>query len=364
MIACLAPNGQNVFRGSEPCSRLIVGTLSGLSVLERKDGSWAPRATKLDGMHISSTMYEPKHRGLFAGVHEGGVYFSPDEGLTWEPRSRGISIPHVFMLAHAEPPFGIVLYAGTEPASLFKSHNYGQNWQELPALRGVPGTDKWTFPGPPHLSHTKTLAFDPRDQQLIYAGVEQGALLKSTDGGDSWRELAGWSKPEDEVYRDVHQIFLRPSNPDEIFMTGGMGLYYSPDAGETWEHLTGRDFRIGYPDQLVFSPADDRVLFMSGSATNPGKWRQSHNANATVMRSPDGGRTWEPASKGLPENMRANIEAMCLYSWNGGFSIFAGNTDGDIFCTDDAGQSWTTIATGLAPVSKGGHYRPLQATAA
>lgn len=365
MLACLAPNGQNVFRGSSPCTRLLVGTLSGLAVLERSGpgSSWTVASKKLDGLHISSMAYEPKHRGLFAGVHGGVVYFSSDEGLTWEPRSRGLTIEHVFSLAYAEPPSGVVIYAGTEPASLFKSHDQGQSWQELGALKGVPGTDKWSFPAPPHSGHTKTLAFDPRDHNHIYAGVEQGALLETTDGGNTWRELDDYSKPDDAVYKDIHQVLLRPSNPDEIFMTGGMGLYHSADGGRTFEHLTGRDFRIGYPDQLVFSPEDDRVLFMSGSSKSPGSWRQSHHASATIMRSSDSGRTWEPAGRGLPEDMRANIEAMAAYSWPSGYALFAGNTDGEIFCSEDKGESWTTIAQ-LPPVSKGGHFRNLQAAAA
>ena len=363
MLACLAPNGQNVFKGSGPCSRLVVGTLDGLKVLERGAAGWSVSATRLDGLHISCTAYEPKHRGLFAGVHEGTVYFSADEGLTWEPRGNGLTINHIFTLGYAEPPSGVVIYAGTEPAALFKSHDYGQSWQELPALRGVPDTDKWCFPAPPHQGHTKTLAFDPRDLTHIYAGIEQGALLESTDGGYSWAELDDFSKPDDLVYKDVHQIFLRPTNPEEIFMTGGMGLYHSTDRGRHFEHLTNRGFRIGYPDQLVFSPEDDRVIFMSGSSSNPGSWRQSHHASSTIVRSRDGGRTWEEANNGLPKDMRANIEAMSLYSWSGGYALFAGNTDGDIFLSENRGESWTTIAH-LSPVSKGGHFRPLQATAA
>jgi photosystem II stability/assembly factor-like uncharacterized protein len=363
MLACLAPNGQNVFRGSERCSRLLVGTLSGLAVLERSGAEWQMAGKKLDGLHISSTAYEPKHRGLFAGVHEGVVYFSGDEGLTWEPRSNGLSVQHVFSLAYAEPPSGVVIYAGTEPAALFKSHDYGQHWEELPALRGVPDIDKWRFPAPPHLGHTKTLAFDTRDLNHIYAGVEQGALLETTDGGHSWHELDDYSKPDDDVYKDIHQVLLRPSNPDEIFMTGGMGLYHSTDRGRHFEHLTGRDFRIAYPDQLIISPLDDKVLFMAGSSSNPGAWRQSHHANSTVMRSRDAGKPWELASRGLPEDMRANIEAMSVYSWPGGFALFAGTTDGDVFCSEDGADSWTRIAQ-LPPVSKGGHFRPLQATAA
>src|SRR5205823_6174160 len=140
----------------------------------------------------------------------------------WQPRSQGITLDRVFTLAYAEPPSGVVMYAGGQPASLFKSLDYGQSWQELPAFTNVPDVDKWMFPAPPHIAHSNALAFDPRDHNVIYAGVEQGALLKTTDGGATWRDLPDFSKPDDSQYRDVHQIFVRPSNPDELYMTVGV----------------------------------------------------------------------------------------------------------------------------------------------
>ncbi|HTE86896.1 MAG TPA: glycosyl hydrolase, partial [Dehalococcoidia bacterium] len=213
-------------------------------------------------------------------------------------------------------------------------------------------------------AHLKTLAIDPRDANRLYAGVEQGALLLSTNGGESWRELDGYARPDDEVYKDIHLVMLRPSNPDEIYMTGGMGLYHSPDKGETWTHLSNRQARVGYPDQFQFSPADDRTIFMAGAALNPGTWRQSHCADSTVVSSRDGGHSWEEASTGLPEHMVGNIEAMALSGDAGGFELFAGTTDGEVYASPDGAATWSRIAAGLAPVSKGGHYVPLQAPAA
>jgi photosystem II stability/assembly factor-like uncharacterized protein len=363
MAACVSPNGLNTYALDGPTPQLLVGTAQGISILERGTGAWSVAGRALEGQHISSLLFEPSRGGLFAGVHKGGLHFSPDGGRSWETRMNGIGIEHVFSLAAANENGQVVLYAGTEPAHLFRSTDYGESWQELPALRNVPDTDKWEFPGPPHLAHTKTVAVDPRSPSTIYAGIEQGALLKTTDGGQTWRELSGFARPDDAVYKDVHIIRLRPSNPDEIFMTGGMGLYHSADAGESWEHLSNRQARIGYPDQIQFSPVDDNVIFMAGAASNPGTWRQSHHASSTVMRSRDGGRTWEEAGAGLPENMRGNIEAMTLSSWAGGFELFAANTDGEVYASADGAVHWTLIASGLAPISKGGHYVPLRAAA-
>lgn len=357
MTACLSPNGLNRYAAA---ARLFVGTVDGVAVLEREGTRWRVAAPVLPGKHISALLYESSRGGLFAGVHRGGLYFSADGGQSWESRMQGLTVEHVYSLSWD----GARLYAGTEPAHLFRSADYGQSWQELPALRGVPGIDTWMFPAPPRDAHLKCLAIDPRGPARMYAGIEQGALLLTTDGGQSWRELDSYARPDDEVYKDVHLAMLRPSNPDEIFMTAGMGLYHSPDRGQNWEHLSNRRARVGYPDQFQFSPADDRVLFMAGAALNPGTWRQSHRADSTVMRSADGGRTWVEAGRGLPEHMAANIEAMAVAGSAAGFELFLGTTDGDVYVSDNGADSWSRIATGLAPVSKGGHYVPLQGTAA
>ena len=88
--ACLAPNGMSVYRGEGAASRLLVGTAKGVAVLERAPGQdWRLTGTELDGKHISSLLIEPVNGGVYAGVHRGGVFFSPDQGRTWEPRSDG-----------------------------------------------------------------------------------------------------------------------------------------------------------------------------------------------------------------------------------------------------------------------------------
>ena len=126
--------------------------------------------------------------------------------------------------------------------------------------------------------------------------------------------------------------------------------------------------RMGGPGFELFRFKDDHSPIYDHSdpdkLDNPGTWRQSHQADSTVMRSRDGGRNWEPAGRGLPEHMRGNIEAMSMAIYVDRFSLFAATTDGDIFASHDGAESWTRIASELAPVSKVGHYMPLRATAA
>lgn len=362
MIACVSPNGQNVCRGNEPPTRLLVATVKGVSVLERSSASspWADRGRTLDEHHMSSIMIEPKRGGVFAGAHSGGLYYSADGGMTWELRMNGITIDHVFCVGYAHHGERIVLYAGTQPASMFRSDDYGKSWVEQPGVKETEGRDKWSFPSPPHDAHVKAMTIDERDPNVIYAGVEQGDLLKTTDGGATWRVLDDYSKESDWTYRDIHQVVLHPKNSNEVYMSTGMGVYRSYDAGETWELILDNSFRIGYPDHMFFSPFDDNTVFMSGAGANPGTWRKTKRAEGTVVKSTDRLKTAVEASNGLPDEGRINIESMGLASYPGGFTLYVGTTDGEVYASDDQAAHWTRIAGGLAPISKIHHYRNLQ----
>ncbi len=363
MIACLSPNGRAVYTGDRPAHELAIGTLQGIIFLVR-DGlgaEWRIARSALEGLHISALLWESQRGTLFAGIHGHGLYRSLDDGLTWQLKTHGLTCDHVYTIAAAKHNGAPVVWVGTEPAHLFRSADYGESWTELPTLRMVPGHETWTFPAPPHTSHVKHIHFDPRDTRILYVGIEQGALLKSVDEGQTWRELTGYYRPEDCSYKDIHRLAIHPARPERLFLATGMGLYRSDDGGETWVHLTFRDSRVGYPDSLVLGPDDPDVVYLSGASQSPGAWRTSRSAWPGILRSRDGGRTWEELREGLPDALHANFEALTLASWPGGFSLFLGTTDGDVFASDDEGATWDRIAAGLPPLSKVGHSRFLVA---
>jgi photosystem II stability/assembly factor-like uncharacterized protein len=273
---------------------------------------------------------------------------------------NGITIEHIFCLGYAHHGDKIVLYAGTQPASMFRSDDYGKSWVEQPGVKETEGREAWSFPSPPHDAHVKAMTIDPRDPNVIYAGVEQGDLLKTTDGGATWRVKDDYSKPTDWTYRDIHQVMVHPENSNEVYMSTGMGVYRSYDAGETWELFLDNSFRIGYPDHMFVSPRDGNTIFISGAGANPGQWRKSKRAEGTVMRSRDRLRTADEASTGLPDEGRINLEAMSIAIYPSGFTLYVGTTDGEVYASEDEAEHWTRIATGLAPISKIHHYRNLQ----
>ena len=358
MTVCLSVGGQTVYQESSPSLEALIATTDGVISLARSavGGSWREASRTLQGKHISTLMIEPTRGVVFAGTHGDGIYASDDGGRNWERRDRGVAHGNIYSLNWVEGRDGPRLYAGTEPAHLYVSRDLGRSWEELPAVRSVPSVPKWTFPGAPHEAHVKHVSFDPRSPDTIYASIEVGGALKSSDAGKTWREMSGF-------YEDVHRVEIAPKRPDALYITGGEGIWHSGDAGDRWEHLTDTSARIAYPDALLIHPEDPDLVFTAGAICSPGQWRETHSADARIGRSRDGGRTWTYLEGGLPEYIRGNIEAMAMNVWPGGFALFAGTTDGDVFFSDDEGETWSTIAGGLPAISKGGHYHNLRGDA-
>lgn len=353
--ACLSTNATNSFILSAPPSVLQVATVDGLATLSRDaSGAWSLAARSLEGNHISALHHDAASGTLLATRIPGGVLRSTDGGRTWTDASAGVSEPSTYSLRGFDQGGRTVLYLGTEPVGLYRSNDGGQSWTDLAAVRTAPMHERWQFPSPDHDPHLKTLAVDPRDPAVIYAGVEQGALLKSTDGGRTWRDLDQFVDYNHFVYKDIHQVTLRPGNPDEVVITTGLGMFRSLDGGETWSQLTDSSFRIGYPDQLVYAPDDANRMFVAGGFATPNFWVEQKTAKGTVMISEDGGKSWRLPASGFPES-RANVEALTVCAFPGGYEIFAGTTEGEIFFSGDKGESWTRIASGLPAIGKPTH---------
>jgi photosystem II stability/assembly factor-like uncharacterized protein len=353
MAIGVSPNGKNHYESSAPVDEVLVGTLTGIVALRRANGQWAEARRMLEGKHVGAIAIEPTRGIIFAGVHEGGLWASEDGGNTWERRDSGIESDDFYGVNCVAVGGQVRVYAGTEPAHLYVSTDFGKSWTELRGLQDMPSASKWTFPAPPHIGHVKNIAFDPNDPNTIYAAVEVGGAFKSTDAGQTWTEMSGF-------YEDVHRMMTVPARPNDVFMATGRNLYHSADKGGSWEIMPLPENRIGYPDGLVILPQQPEVMFTSGASDSPGRWRTSKDADATIARTRDAGRTWEYLSKGLPSHLRGNIEGLTMNVFPGGFELVAGTTDGDVFFSEDEGETWTTIARSLPPVSKGGHYRNLR----
>ena len=353
---CLSPNGVDDYRFDTAPKRLLVGSMDGVIELLEAQSQWSASRRFLIGRHVSALLAVGET--IIAGTHGDGLHASFDGGRTWSLRSAGFDSRNIFTLAVVRAGGSDTLYAGTEPAYLYRSVDGGRSWEELPALRSFPTRERWNFPAPPHVAHVKHVTADPRNPSILYVSIEQGALLKSWDGGASFQELhfqgEGYA-----LNKDAHRIVFSPGDPDEIYLDGGDGIARSKDAGLTWERIATPRMRVGYPDQLFISPDSEDTLFVVGGGTPPNIWRQTGDAQSTIVRSRDRGRSWQQLDGGLPPHLRGNLEAASLVRWHGGFGLFAGSTDGEVFYSGDRGETWRMIAAGLPPVSKCIHHRNL-----
>jgi photosystem II stability/assembly factor-like uncharacterized protein len=359
MSVCLSPNGQTHFALHRPPTDVLVGTVSGLVHLgcAAPGHPWGEQRRSLVGRHIGAVTTAPGDR-LFAGCHaQGGLHRSLDNGTSWREVGQGITASDFFSLAILESTQGPAVLAGTEPASLFRSDDFGDSWRELKAIGSVPGAEKWTFPPPPHSAHVKAITINKAVPNSLFACVEQGALLRTDDGGLSWIELDSMWRPDDYVYHDAHRILVAPWNPKLLIFVSGIGIYRSEDAGLTWTPNPQIEQHTKYPDVLVASESD-HAIFVGGPADYPVDWLGG-NATGTISRSLDEGRSWQPAHEGLPKDGRANIEALSIASYPGGYTLFAGNTAGQIFSSENGAQVWKQIGQ-TAAISKGAHHKIAQ----
>ncbi|HVO94643.1 MAG TPA: hypothetical protein VMT22_17470 [Terriglobales bacterium] len=372
MAIGLSHGGTNVYSAQDDAGQLWVGTQDGLVQFERaSDGAWREAQRALRGQHISSIIFERTTGTVFAGAFFGSIHASTDGGKTWERRDNGMSLHDVYSLASTVVEGKARVYAGTQPAHLFVSEDLGHHWSEIPSLRAVPSAAQWSFPAPPHIAHTKFITFDPHNPKTIYACIEQGAFLKSTDEGQRWSELntvglyKDKSRPVEHFY-DVHRCLIDPRDPRKIYVTGGAGLYVTDSGGGSWERWTASDWAADvYPDGFVWNPKNPDLMFVAAAEHNPQTWRKAGpaaRAEGKIYRSQDCGKSWQRLAGGLPPSLKHEFGALCLAESNGNCSIFGGTTGGEIFCSEDNGDSWKLIAADLAPISKKGHERLLAAS--
>jgi hypothetical protein len=351
MAITLSHGGPTIYRAPAPSKQVLVGTIQGVVCMERDahGSGWHVAYRAVTDQHVHALLIEPESGTLFAGINHGSIFASSDSGHTWERRDNGLTEPDVYSLACTRLASGARIYAGTEPAHLFYSDDLGHHWHELPALRSV-DTSQWSFPAPPHIAHTKHITFHPDDPHTLFVGVEQGGLLKSTDSGHTFQVIPGMDD-------DVHRTVINPLNPDQMYITTGVGMYVSSDGGKTWEQWTDLQHEIGgYPDLLVQHPRQPERMFVASALKDPGAWFQEHFAGSRISKSTDGGRTWEAVRHGFPDRLRTAFEAMCLEDWGESFSLFGATATGEVWCSDDGGEHWTEVMHDLAPISKGLHY--------
>jgi hypothetical protein len=358
--------------------RVLVGTRKGAFVLssdgqrERWDIS-GPHFGGWEIYHVKGSPVDPDR--LYASQSNGWfgqlIQRSDDGGTTWEPVGKQFDYegvpgthqwydgtPHPWEFArvwHLEPSLDDpdTVYAGVEDAGLFRSTDGGQQWQELPGLRGHRSGPSWQ-PGAGGMC-LHTIILDPAEPGRMFAAISAAGAFRSDDAGETWRPVnrglrsEGIPDPDAEVGHCVHRLAMHPSRPEVLYMQKHWDVMRSDDSGESWHEVSGNlpsDF--GFPiDVHAHEPDTVYVVPITSDSEHfppEGKLR--------VYRSKTGGDDWEPLTNGLPQsNCYVNVlrDAMAVDSLDS-CGVYFGTTGGQVYASADAGDNWVPIVRDLPAV--------------
>ena len=358
--------------------RLLIGTRKGAFVLtaDGKRRRWDISGPHFAGWEVYHMKASPADPGrLYASQTSSWfgqvIQRSNDGGKTWEAVGNkfaydgvpgthqwydGSQHPWEFKRVwHLEPSLTDpdTVYAGVEDAALFRSTDGGQTWQELPGLRGAKG-HLWQ-PGAGGMC-LHTILLDPANPKRIFTAISAAGAFRSDDAGQTWRPVTCGLKsryelpdPNAEVGHCVHRIAMHPSRPNVLFMQKHWDVMRSDDAGEQWQEVSGDlPSDFGFPI-AVHAHEPDTVYVV------PIKSDSEHyppEAKLRVYRSRKGGHEWEPLTAGLPQqDCYVNVlrDAMDVDSLEP-CGVYFGTTGGQVYGSADGGDSWSAIVRDLPSV--------------
>lgn len=322
---------------------LYIGTADGLYRALPENGGYGFRPSGLQGkgaLRAPVVIDRSERRRIYAATSRGGMFRSEDRGETWREINEGITYKEAWSLAQHPETGELVL--GTGPSSVFKSGDGGDSWTDCEQLRSLPETEDWTFPGPPHISHVKGVALCASDPKIIFGAVEEGWLIRSKDGGETWQNI------KEGTEFDSHSVAVMPDDPATVVATSGKFFYKSVDGGEHFKKCSaGLDRR--YMAQVAFHPSKPRRFFTAAAAVPPPFWRRPEGADSGFYLSEDRGDSWRRLSSGLPEHFTAAPRAVAGDAEDVN-CFLVGMTDGGVWMTEDGGDSFKRILSGMPQV--------------
>ena len=373
--------------------RLLIGTRKGAFILtsDGKRESWQIEGPYFGGWEIyhvkgspvnANRLYASQTSGWFGQI----IQRSEDGGKTWEPPGGGPAItpgvlpkgesnkfvyegdagshlwydgtqrPWEFKrIWHLEPSPADpdIVYAGAEDAALFRTTDGGFTWQELPGLRKAKG-HLWQ-PGAGGMA-LHTILLNPLNPDRIFVAISAAGVFRTDDAGLTWKPVNRGLKsayeiadPDSDVGHCIHRIAMHPSRPDVLFMQKHWDVNRSDNAGELWYEVSGNlPSDFGFPIEI--HPHEPDTIYVI-----PIKSDSEHyppDGRLRVYRSRTGGNEWEALTHGLPQqNCYVDIlrEAMSVDSLDP-CGVYFGTTGGQVYASSTEGDSWTAVVRDLPPV--------------
>jgi photosystem II stability/assembly factor-like uncharacterized protein len=256
---------------------------------------------------------------------------------------------------HLEPSLSDpdTAYAGVEDAALFRTTDGGASWHELSGLRGHGTGPKWQ-PGAGGMC-LHTIVLDPSDQQRIYTAISAAGAFRTDDGGATWKPINKGlfsqyiPDPRAEVGHCVHHVAMSPQRPGLLYMQKHWDVMRSDNAGDEWREVSG-NLPTDFGFVIDVHAHEPETIYVV-----PIKSDSEHfplEGKLRVYRSRSGGDEWEALTKGLPQsNCYVNVlrDAMAVDSLDS-CGVYFGTTGGQVYASSDSGDNWAPIARDLPAV--------------
>lgn len=345
---------------------ILVGTKKGTFIVESdaERRSWELRGPFCETWPMNHVIADPATGTIYGGG--GNEWFGPavwkstDLGASWTHSSEGLAYPagedpikSVWSVARG----GKSLYAGVQPAGLFRSDDDGQSWRHVAGLRDHPSRPFWQPGGGGLILHS--LVLHPHDQRQLWVGISSAGVFYTADGGETWDGRNRGTRcdflPEEQRYPDygqcVHCLVMAPGMPDRLYQQNHCGMYRSEDGGQHWDSIeAGLPSTFGFP--AAAHPRDPATLYLlplNGDIAG----RYVPDAKTAVWRTRDCGKTWEALREGLPQKnaffgvLRQAMATDVLAP----AGVYFGTNTGALFASADEGDAWNCIAQHLPTIS-------------
>lgn len=352
---------------------LTVGTRKGVFLFtsDAERGRWQRSGPFLAGHDINHASIDARTGVLYATDNDpwfgARVAISADFGTTWHNAAvsphfeEGSPLGSVTRLWHIEPSTPAergTLYCGVDPATLFRSRDGGETWEEIKALGQHATRAQWNAGNGGLIAHS--ILVDPADPRRLWTAISAAGVFRSDDGGASWQPRNAGIRSElhpydanlplhPEVSQCVHHL-VAAATPDRLYAQSHLGTYRSDDGGDYWHDIT-----LGLPSDFGMSiaahPYDPDTAYVIPMAS--GEFRTPPEASLRVYRTRDAGASWQPLADGLPAGdaymgtYREGLAADTLRT----AGLYLGTNTGHLYMSADEGDHWRALTTDLAPIT-------------
>jgi photosystem II stability/assembly factor-like uncharacterized protein len=358
--------------------RVLVGTRKGAFVLtsDERRQDWKVDGPHFPGWEVYHVAGSPADPDRIWAAPSGGwfgqvIQRSDDGGQTWDPVGNDFSYaspagehqwydgtlrPWEFARVwHLEPSATDrdLVYAGIQDAALFRSTDGGGSWEELRGLREHGSGPKWQ-PGAGGMC-LHTIVLDPNNADRITVAISAAGVFRTDDGGTTWRPINqgllsnGIPSPAAEVGHCVHNLAMHPDRPDTFYMQKHWDVMRSDDAGEHWHEISG-DLPSDFGFPIAVHAHEPETVYVVPITSD------SHHfppeGKLRVYRSRSGGDKWEALTEGLPQQdcyVDVLRDALAVDSL-AECGIYFGTTGGQVYASADSGDTWAPIVRDLPPV--------------